>query len=103
MADQISDAILDALITDDKNSRAGVETLVKTGMVLVSGEVRTDAWVDIEEITRQVIVDIGYDKSSLGFDGNTCAVLNGMVNSHKTLHKASTKQNPTSKVLVIRA
>ena len=78
MADQISDAILDALITDDRNSRAGVETLVKTGMVLVSGEVRTDAWVDIEEITRQVIVDIGYDKSSLGFDGNTCAVLNGI-------------------------
>lgn len=78
MADQISDAILDALITDDRNSRAGVETLIKTGMVLVSGEVRTDAWVDIEEITRQVIVDIGYDKSSLGFDGNTCAVLNGI-------------------------
>ena len=78
MADQISDAILDALISEDKNSRAGVETLVKTGMVLVSGEVRTDAWVDIEEITRQVIVDIGYDKSSLGFDGNTCAVLNGI-------------------------
>lgn len=78
MADQISDAILDALITDDKNSRAGVETLVKTGMVLVSGEVRTDAWIDIEEITRQVIVDIGYNKSSLGFDGNTCAVLNGI-------------------------
>ncbi len=78
MADQISDAILDALITDDRNSRAGVETLVKTGMVLVSGEVRTDAWVDIEEIIRQVIVDIGYDKSSLGFDGNTCAVLNGI-------------------------
>ena len=78
MADQISDAILDALIADDKNSRAGIETLVKTGMVLVSGEVRTDAWVDIEEIIRQVIVDIGYDKSSLGFDGNTCAVLNGI-------------------------
>ena len=78
MADQISDAILDALISEDKNSRAGVETLVKTGMVLVSGEVRTDAWVDIEEITRQVIVDIGYDNSSLGFDGNTCAVLNGI-------------------------
>ena len=78
MADQISDAILDALIADDKNSRAGIETLVKTGMVLVSGEVRTDAWVDIEEIIRRVIVDIGYDKSSLGFDGNTCAVLNGI-------------------------
>ena len=78
MADQISDAILDALIADDKHMRAGIETMVKTGLVLVSGEVRTDTWVDIEDIIRQVILDIGYDHSSLGFDGNTCAVLNGI-------------------------
>jgi len=78
MADQISDAILDALITDDKHTRAGIETMVKTGLVLVSGEVRTNTWVDIEEIIRQVVLDIGYDHSSLGFDGNTCAVLNGI-------------------------
>ncbi len=78
MADQISDAILDALITDDKHTRAGIETMVKTGLVLVSGEVRTDTWVDIEDIIRQVVLDIGYDHSSLGFDGNTCAVLNGI-------------------------
>ena len=78
MADQISDAILDALITDDKYTRAGIETMVKTGLVLVSGEVRTNAWVDIEDIIRQVVLDIGYDHSSLGFDGNTCAVLNGI-------------------------
>jgi len=78
MADQISDAILDALISDDKHTRAGIETMVKTGLVLVSGEVRTDTWVDIEDIIRQVILDIGYDHSSLGFDGNTCAVLNGI-------------------------
>ena len=78
MADQISDAILDALIADDKHTRAGIETMVKTGLVLVSGEVRTDTWVDIEDIIRQVILDIGYDHSSLGFDGNTCAVLNGI-------------------------
>ncbi len=78
MADQISDAILDALITDDKYTRAGIETLVKTGLVLVSGEVRTNTWVDIEDIIRQVVLDIGYDNSSLGFDGNTCAVLNGI-------------------------
>ena len=78
MADQISDAILDALITDDKYTRAGIETMVKTGLVLVSGEVRTDTWVDIEDIIRQVVLDIGYDHSSLGFDGNTCAVLNGI-------------------------
>ena len=78
MADQISDAILDALITDDKYTRAGIETMVKTGLVLVSGEVRTNTWVDIEDIIRQVVLDIGYDNSSLGFDGNTCAVLNGI-------------------------
>jgi len=78
MADQISDAILDALITDDKHTRAGIETMVKTGLVLVSGEVRTNTWVDIEDIIRQVVLDIGYDRSSLGFDGNTCAVLNGI-------------------------
>ena len=78
MADQISDAILDALITDDKYTRAGIETMVKTGLVLVSGEVRTNTWVDIEDIIRQVVLDIGYDSSSLGFDGNTCAVLNGI-------------------------
>ena len=78
MADQISDAILDALITDDKCTRAGIETMVKTGLVLVSGEVRTNAWVNIEDIIRQVMLDIGYDNSSLGFDGNTCAVLNGI-------------------------
>jgi len=78
MADQISDAILDALITDDKHTRAGIETMVKTGLVLVSGEVRTNTWVDIEDIIRQVVLDIGYDHSSLGFDGNTCAVLNGI-------------------------
>jgi len=78
MADQISDAILDALIADDKFTRAGIETMVKTGLVLVSGEVRTNTWVDIEDIIRQVVLDIGYDHSSLGFDGNTCAVLNGI-------------------------
>ena len=78
MADQISDAILDALITDDRYTRAGIETMVKTGLVLVSGEVRTNTWVNIEDIIRQVVLDIGYDNSSLGFDGNTCAVLNGI-------------------------
>jgi S-adenosylmethionine synthetase len=78
MADQISDAILDALLADDKFTRAGIETMVKTGLVLVSGEVRTDTWVDIEDIIRGVVLDIGYDHSSLGFDGNTCAVLNGI-------------------------
>ena len=87
MADQISDAILDALLTDDKNTRAGIETMIKTGLVVVSGEVRTDTWVDIEDIIRQVVLGIGYDNSSLGFDGNTCAVLNGIGKQSKDIAK----------------
>ena len=76
MADQISDAILDSLLSKDQDTHAGIETLVKTGMVLISGEVRTSTWVDIEKIVRKVIIDIGYDKSDLGFDGNSCSFLN---------------------------
>ena len=78
VADQVSDAIVDALLKEDKESRIAVETLVKTGLVMVAGEVRTNAWVDIEEIVRKVVTDIGYNSSELGFDGNTCAVLNGI-------------------------
>jgi len=78
MADQISDAVLDAIIGDDPHARVAVETLVKTGMVVIAGEVRTDTYVDLETIVRQVINDIGYDHSELGFDGNSCAVLNAI-------------------------
>lgn len=78
MADQISDAILDAIIGDDKEARVACETLVKTGMVVVAGEITTDAWVDLEDICRQVILDIGYDSSEVGFDGASCAVLNAI-------------------------
>jgi S-adenosylmethionine synthetase len=78
MADQISDAILDAIIGDDPHARVAVETLVKTGMVVIAGEVRTDTYVDLETIVRQVINDIGYNHSELGFDGNSCAVLNAI-------------------------
>ena len=76
MADQISDAIVDAMMAQDPQSRIGVETLVKTGMVLVAGEVRTGAVIPFEDIIRGVVNDIGYDHSDKGFDGNTCAVLN---------------------------
>ena len=78
MADQISDAVLDAIIGDDPHARIAVETLVKTGMVVIAGEVRTDTYVDLETIVRQVINDIGYNHSELGFDGNSCAVLNAI-------------------------
>ena len=78
MADQISDAVLDAIIKDDPNSRVAVETMVKTGMTIIAGEVRTNTYVDLEEVVRKVINDIGYDNSDVGFDGNTCAVLNAI-------------------------
>ena len=78
MCDQISDAILDALLAQDPKSRVAVETLVKTGMVIVAGEVTTGAKIDYEKIIRQVVCDIGYDDSRKYFDGNTCAVLNAI-------------------------
>ena len=78
MADQISDAILDALLEQDKNSRVACETMIKTGMVVVAGEITTDAYVDIEGLVREVVNDIGYNHSSSGFDSNTCAVLNAI-------------------------
>ncbi|KGD64994.1 S-adenosylmethionine synthetase [Alcanivorax nanhaiticus] len=78
MADQISDAVLDAIIKDDPHARVAVETLVKTGMAIVAGEVRTSTYVELEDIVRQVILDIGYDSSDKGFDGASCAVLNGI-------------------------
>ena len=78
LADQISDAVLDAMLRGDPESRVAVETLVKTGMAIVAGEVRTRTYVDLEEIVRKVILDVGYDHSDLGFDGASCAVLNGI-------------------------
>jgi S-adenosylmethionine synthetase len=78
MADQISDAILDAILKDDKNARVAVETMVKTGMAVIAGEVTTSTYVDLEEVVRQVILDIGYDSSDVGFDGASCAVLNAI-------------------------
>ena len=78
LADQISDAILDALIEKDPKSRVACETLVKTGLVLVAGEITTDAQVDLEDIIRKRVIDIGYDNLESGFDGNTCAVINAI-------------------------
>ena len=78
MADQISDAVLDAIISEDPHARVAVETLVKTGMAVIAGEVRTSTYVDLEDIVRDVICDIGYNSSDVGFDGKTCAVLNAI-------------------------
>ena len=78
MADQISDAVVDAMLRDDPDSRVAVETMVKTGMCIVAGEVRTSTYVDLEDLIREVILNIGYDSSDVGFDGASCAVLNAI-------------------------
>ena len=71
LADQISDAVLDAILKDDPNGRVAVETMVKTGMAIIAGEVTTSTYVDLEDVVRKVILDIGYDSSDVGFDGET--------------------------------
>jgi S-adenosylmethionine synthetase len=76
VADQISDAILDAILAADPKGRVACETLVKTGVVIVAGEVTTNAWVDVEALVRKTVLDIGYDSSDMGFDGASCGVLN---------------------------
>ncbi len=78
VADQISDAILDAILKEDpdpRHARVACETLVKTGAVILAGEITTDAWVDFEAVVREVVSGIGYDSSEVGFDGHTCAVM----------------------------
>ena len=76
VADQISDAVLDAILRQDKRARVACETMVKTGVAIVAGEITTEAWIDLEAVTRKVILDIGYNSSEVGFDGATCGVIN---------------------------
>ena len=78
MADQISDAVLDSILATDTKARVACETMVKTGVVIIAGEVTTDAYVDLEDLVRKTVLDIGYDGSDVGFDGATCAVLNAL-------------------------
>jgi len=78
VADQISDAVVDAVLAIDPKSRVACETMIKTGMVILAGEITTDAWVDTEELVRNVVCEIGYDNGEVGFDGKTCAVINAI-------------------------
>ena len=78
VADQISDAVVDALLKEDPRSRVACETLVKTGMVILAGEISTSAWVDTEELVRKVVNDIGYNHCDVGFDAGTCAVISAI-------------------------
>ncbi|MDX1454213.1 MAG: methionine adenosyltransferase [Gammaproteobacteria bacterium] len=93
MADQISDAVLDAILEQDKNARVACETLVKTGMAIVAGEVTTSAWVDLEDLIRGVIKDIGYT-SEMGFDWETCAVLNAIGKQSPDIAQGVDRGNP---------
>jgi S-adenosylmethionine synthetase len=94
IADQISDAVLDAILAQDPKARVACETFVKTGMVMVGGEVTTSAWVDIEEITRQTVRDIGYIHSDMGFDADSCAVLSAIGKQSPDINQGVDKTDP---------
>ena len=96
VSDQISDAILDAIIEKDKKARVACETLVKTGMVVVAGEIFTNVSIDVENIVRETILDIGYDHSDLGFDGVSCAVLNALGKQSSDIRQGVDKEDPES-------
>lgn len=93
IADQISDAVLDAMLEQDPNARVACETFVKTGMVLVGGEVTTKAWVDIEQITRNVVRDIGYNSSAMGFDWESCAIMSAIGKQSPDIAQGVSKTN----------
>ena len=94
VADQISDAVLDAIIAQDKRARVACETLVKTGVAIVAGEVTTSAWVDLEQLVRKVIIDIGYNSSDVGFDGATCGILNIIGKQSPDINQGVDRKNP---------
>jgi S-adenosylmethionine synthetase len=94
IADQISDAVLDAILEQDPRARVACETYVKTGMALVGGEITTSAWVDIEELTRKTINNIGYTSSEMGFDANSCAVLNAIGKQSPDINQGVDRQDP---------
>ena len=99
MADQVSDAILDAIIKDDPNARVACETLVKTGMVLVAGEITTNTYIEVPEVVRQTVKEIGYDSSEIGFDYHTCAVLTAISQQSADIDEAVTADTGKGKEL----
>ncbi|MDF0533183.1 methionine adenosyltransferase [Shewanella yunxiaonensis] len=94
IADQISDAVLDAILTQDPKARVACETYVKTGMVMVGGEITTSAWVDIEELTRNTVREIGYTSSEMGFDANSCAVLSAIGKQSPDINQGVDRKDP---------
>lgn len=94
IADQISDAVLDAILAQDPKARVACETYVKTGMVMVGGEITTSAWVDIEELTRNTVREIGYTSSDMGFDANSCAVLSAIGKQSPDINQGVDRKDP---------
>ena len=94
IADQISDAVLDAILEQDPKARVACETYVKTGMVMVGGEITTKAWVDIEEITRKTVREIGYTSSDMGFDANSCAVISAIGKQSPDINQGVDRADP---------
>ncbi|BAX54147.1 S-adenosylmethionine synthase [Photobacterium damselae subsp. piscicida] len=94
IADKISDAVLDAILEQDPKARVACETYVKTGMVMVGGEITTSAWVDIEELTRETVREIGYIHSDMGFDANSCAILNTIGKQSPDINQGVDKTDP---------
>ncbi|MCH7505725.1 MAG: methionine adenosyltransferase [Proteobacteria bacterium] len=94
VADQVSDAVLDAIIEQDPAARVACETFIKTGVVIIAGEITTSAWVDLEELIRKVIVDIGYDSSEVGFDGRTCAIVNIIGKQSRDIDRGVNRERP---------
>lgn len=103
VADQISDTVLDAIIADDPQARVACETMVKTGMVIVAGEITTSAWIDLEDLVRDTILDIGYNSAEVGFDGATCAVLNAIGKQSPDINQGVDREDPESQARAIRA
>ena len=94
IADQISDAVLDEILKQDTLAHVACETFIKTGMVLVGGEITTTAWVDIEALVRKVVCDIGYNHSDMGFDANSCAVLNAIGKQSPDINQGVSRADP---------
>ncbi|MGL4600462.1 MAG: methionine adenosyltransferase, partial [Plesiomonas sp.] len=94
IADQISDAVLDAILKQDPKARVACETYVKTGMVLIGGEITTTAWVDVEDLARKTVCDIGYTSSQMGFDANSCAVLSAIGKQSPDINQGVDRLDP---------
>src|SRR5690554_3095939 len=94
LADQISDAVLDSILIEDPHARVACETMVKTGVAIVGGEITTSAWVDLEDLVRGVIKDIGYTSSDVGFDPDTCAITTTTGKQSVDTAQAAARQKP---------